>query len=314
MKNSSNKNLMIIHPNPHKKKTLELIKEYLNSQPEEIKKIESMSDVVYNSINKFIEFTQSYCDNITQEALKIAPNYTPEGRLAQAVQSIFLFCTEELNNLITKLKEINGKVKEKGQQSLLDKFKERQNIYFQKIKNLEAIMNKYRKEINSYQNYLINEEFNEHVKNGNRKNNDDEIIEDNKNNINNEDNKEDKNENPNVFETLNNIDLGLEDNRNNLIETQKAFLSSINECNDVFKKIKEFLSEEKTNIRKNIFNVCDCLIEELIKCGQNQKKNYDIMNDVIKKEANQLKFEETDYRIVCCVMMINAIYVKKVIH
>ena len=44
------------------------------------------------------------------------------------------------------------------------------------------------------------------------------------------------------------------------------------------------------------------------------KKNYDIMNDVIKKEANQLKFEETDYRIVCCVMMINAMYVKKVIH
>ena len=37
-----------------------------------------------------------------------------------------------------------------------------------------------------------------------------------------------------------------------------------------------------------------CLIEQLINCGQRQKTNYDVMNEVIKKTENELNFEETD--------------------
>ncbi len=90
-----------------KKKTFDLIKEYLYSQPDKIKKLESVSKSIHQVINEFIEITQNYSNQIVNLALKLIPNYTTEGQLAQAVQAILLFYSEGLNTLTSELKDKN---------------------------------------------------------------------------------------------------------------------------------------------------------------------------------------------------------------
>ena len=150
MRKHSTKTIEKIPPNSQRKRSIELIKEFLSNQPKEINKLESTLDIIYNVINSFIELTRDYSQKITQQALNIAADYTVEGRLAQAVQNIFLFYTEELNNLTSELSKVNVKMKEKEQMSLLDKFNEQKNKYFQKANALVAISAKYRNEISLY--------------------------------------------------------------------------------------------------------------------------------------------------------------------
>ena len=289
-----------------KKKTFDLIKEYLYSQPDKIKKIESVSKSIHQVINEFIEITQNYTNQIINLALKIIPNYTTEGQLAQAVQGILLFYSEGLNKLTSELKDKNIIIKENEKKSILDKFNEQKDAYFNKVRNAILILEKYRKEIQLYQEYLVNEEYNEHMSKGDIKNNDADIIINIKkdDDINNKLKSENIDENDKSEELsfksdiFDDIGLNKFDNRDKVIENHKSFLSNINESNDMLKKIKVFLSEEKTNIRKHIFNVCDCLIEGLLKCVQNQKNTYDIQNEVIKNLINSIKFEETDENLI----------------
>ena len=119
---------------------------------------------------------------------------------------------------------------------------------------------------------------------GDLKNHDDDIIDTNnkkiENNIDiNDDNKEATNpekedgknilkkNNPFSSNGLNNID-----NKKDVIESDNLYLSNLNESNEISKNLKEYLSKEKTNLRKNIFNVCVCLIEGLLKVLKTKKK------------------------------------------
>ena len=78
-KSKSSKNLEINFQNNTKKKTIQLIKEYLSSQPEQLKKLDNVSKTLYEVIDSFIEFTKDYSNKLEILALKIIPNYTTEG-------------------------------------------------------------------------------------------------------------------------------------------------------------------------------------------------------------------------------------------
>ena len=288
-----------------KKRTFDLIKEYIHSQPDQIRKLENSSKEMYEIIEEFIHITNNYSSQLEILALKIIPiGNTTEGKLAQAVQGILLFYSENLNILTKELSKNN--VKSEINEKIMDEFNEYKTAYFKKINNAILSFEKFKKEISLYQEYLVNEEYNNHMMKGNLKNNDDDIIDSNnkkiENNIDiNDENKEVsnpekedgknilKNNNPFSSNGLNNID-----NQKEVIESDKSYLSNLNESNEIFKNLKEYLSKEKTNLRKNIFNVCVCLIEGLLKCVKNQKENYDIQNEVIINLTNELQYEERD--------------------
>lgn len=284
-----------------KKRTFELIKEYIYSQPDQIQKLEDTSKTMYEIIEEFINITSNYSSQLEILALKIIPNDSiTEGKLAQAVQGILLFYSENLNILIKELSKNN--VKSEINEKIMDEFTEYKTSYFNKINKAILSFEKFKKEISLYQEFLVNEEYKNHMKKGNLKNNDDAIIDINSKKIeNNIDNKETnnpekeaeknilKNNNPFSNSGLNNID-----NQKEVIESNNLYLSNLNESNEIFKNLKEYLSKEKTNLRKNIFNVCVCLIDGLLKCVKNQKENYDIQNDVIKNLTNELQYEERD--------------------
>ena len=288
-----------------KRRTFDLIKEYIYSQPDQIQKLENSSKAMYEIIGEFINITNNYSSQLEILALKIIPDgNTTEGKLAQAVQGILLFYSENLNILTKELSKNN--VKSELNEKIMDEFNEYKTSYFKKINNAILGFEKFKKEISLYQEYLVNEEYNHHMMKGDLKNNDDDIIDTNnkkiENNIDiNDDNKEApnpkkedgknilKNNNPFSSNGLNNID-----NQKEVIESDNIYLSNLNESNEIFKNLKEYLSKEKTNLRKNIFNVCVCLIEGLLKCVKNQKENYDIQNEVIINLTNELQYEETD--------------------
>ena len=106
-KHKSAKNLEITPKINTKKKKIDLIREYLAAQPDQIKKLDKVSQTLFEVINNFIEISQNYSNQLEMLALKIIPNYSTEGQLAQAVQGILLFYSEELNNLIKALKKQN---------------------------------------------------------------------------------------------------------------------------------------------------------------------------------------------------------------
>lgn len=116
-----------------KKSTIEIIKEYLNSQTDQLKKLKNESKSIYDVIEQFIDMTKNYSSQIELIAMKIIPNYSTEGQLAQAVQGVLLFYSDGLNNLIKDLSK--NIVKEKMKKDVLDKFNEFKNSYFLRIKS-----------------------------------------------------------------------------------------------------------------------------------------------------------------------------------
>ena len=280
---------------PSKKKKLDLIKEYLSSQPDHIKNLESPLKLIHTAIKDFIKITEDYSNNLMQIALKLIPRYSFEGELSQIIQNIMLYFSDILTNLTKKLKEEDLIIKENEVNEILDKFNNHTNNYIQKIDNLVFLSSKYKREIDLYEYYLINKEFNEHVSKGDLINHDDEIISNKKQNKNNiEDDKNNNLSNSKTLEIIKDIDINLTDNKDKLIESQQLFLSCLNESNDLINKIKEFLSEEKTKLRRNIFNFSVCLIESLIMSATQQKESFGSQNDIIKKLIKKIKYEETD--------------------
>ena len=279
-----------------KKSTIEIIKEYLNSQTDQLKKLKNDSKSIYDVIDQFIDMTKNYSSQIELIAMKIIPNYSTEGQLAQAVQGVLLFYSDGLNNLIKDLSK--NIVKEKVKKDVLDKFNEFKNSYFLRIKNYLKSFENFQNEISLYEEYLVNEEFTKHMMKGDIKNNDDDIVDNNKIKIkNNVDNATDKKDEKNVLKIDNrfsNNGLNNIDNQRELIERNNLYLSNLKQSNEILVNIKEFLSLEKTNLRKNIFNISVSLIEGLLKCVKSQKENFDIQNEVIKNLTNNLKYEETD--------------------
>ena len=110
-----------------------------------------------------------------QIALKLIPTFSVEGELSQILQNIMLYYSVILSNLTSKLKEKEEIIKENEVNEILNKFNNHTNIYIQKIDNLIFLSNKYKKEIDLYEYYLVNKEFNEHLTKGDLINNDDEI-------------------------------------------------------------------------------------------------------------------------------------------
>ena len=297
-KHLSAKSLEIFPQINIEKSSLDLIKEYLLSQPEQIRNFEKINNSIYETISNFIEITKDYSNQLEILALKIIPNYSTEGQLAQAVQGILLFYSEGLNNLISELKVEKAKIKEDEINNILKKYDEYKIAFFQKIKETNLSFSKFENEIESYQEYLVNEEYKKHLNKSDFKNYDDEIIYIN-------DNSKNDNKGNNIDESFDVIDAAYindmldnlynqKDNEKEVIESQKILFSNINESNEILKNIKKFLSKEKTNLRQNLFKLCDSLIEGLLKCAKAQKENYNIQNEVIQKLINILKFEEKD--------------------
>jgi hypothetical protein len=269
------------------KKEFELIKKFLNSQPDRINSLNDISKTLNSIINNFIEYTKNYSSQIELLAMKIIPDYSIEGELMQSIQALLLFYLEGLNNLASELKDNTIVKQEENASEIIEQFKEQKKLYSQKIHNINASRKIFKNQINLYQEYLVNKEYKEHNKKGNS-NNDDDIIYL-------EEEKKEKEENENIKE---NSDLGEEnlkdcplndiDNKSELIQSNKEYIKYINESNDILNKIRQFLSIEKTNLLKSIFNLCHYFVNGLLNFAKKSIKHFDDQAKVLNELLNKL--------------------------
>ena len=267
---------------PNNINEFESIKEYLNSQPEEINQLNDVSKTFISIINNLIEYTKNYSSQIEFLALKIIPNYTIEGHLMQSFQALLLFFSEGLNSLIKELRnDINVK-QEENIDKILEQFKIYKKEYYKKIKEANNNHKIFKKEFNLYQEFLVNKEFKEHKKKGNISNNiyDDCIY-------------IKENEDNNIIEE-NHFDyiLNEKDNKSELIKSNKEYIKNINESNDLLHNIRQFLSKEKTNVIKNIYNLCHYFTNGLINYAQHINNSFETQIEVFNKLINRLTYKE----------------------
>ena len=227
-------------------KEFELIKNYLNSQPDKINNLINVSKTLNSTIINFIEYTKNYSSQIEFLAMKMIPNYSIEGQLIQAIQAFLLFFSEGINNLVSQ--------------------------------------------------YLVNIEYKEHEKKGILINSDDTICIDDtkgKNEI-----KELPNDNSDEEDNYLGCYLNDTDNKSSLIKSNKDYVKHINESNDLLNKIKQFLSIEKTNILKGIYNICHHFGEGLVKYVVNSQTNFKNQTEVVDGLLNKLILDEKDTTIL----------------
>ncbi len=165
-------------------------------------------------------------------------------------------------------------------------------LYYQKIKSVDSSHKSFKKEINLYQEYLVNKEYIEHMKKGDLINTDDAIIDinDNQKDVKQKSKSVDINEEEDPFE----VKLSDVDNKNELIQTNQEYVKNINESNDLLNKIRKFLSIEISNIMKGIFNLSHHFIEGLLINSETMKKNFETQTEVINNLLNNITREEGD--------------------
>ena len=274
-------------------KELELIKNYLDSQPDKINNLFNVSKTLNSTINNFIEYTKNYSSQIELLAIKMIPNYSIEGQLIQAIQTFLLFYVEGMNNLVSQLKEnLNTKQDEELSQ-VIEKLDVQKKLYQHNITNVNTSYTNFEKEINLYQEYLVNMEYKEHEKKGILANNDDSICA-------NEEIKENNEEdllakyNPDKEESYFNCQLSDIDNKSELIKSSQEYSKYINESNNMLNKIKQFLSTQKTDILKSIYSICHHFGEGLLKNIMDIQTNSKNQTEVVDGLLNQLILAEKD--------------------
>ena len=270
-------------------KELELIKKYLDSQPDKINNLFNVSKTLNSTINDFIENTKNYSRQIELLAMKMIPNYSIEGQLIQAIQTFLLFYVEGMNNLASQLRvNLNTKQDEELIQ-VIDKFEVQKKLFALNIRNVNSSYRDFKREINLYQEYLVNMEYKEHEKKGISASTDDtisidEIKEKEENDI-----LANYNEEANFGCQLSDVD-----NKSELIKTNKEYIKYINESNSMLNKIKNFLSTQKTDILKSIYNICHHFGEGLLKNIMEIQKNSQNQTEVVDGLLNQLILAEKD--------------------
>ena len=276
-------------------KEFEIIKKYLNCQPDIINNLSNISKTLSSAINNFIEYTKNYSSQIEFLAMKMVPNYSIEGQLIQAIQTLLLFYSEGLNNLISEIRNNMIMKQEEDINQVIEQFKIQKKLYYQKIKNVNHYHKVFKKEITLYQEFLINNEYKEHQKK--------EETAENNTNFPNETLKRSETYEPkktynNKVENIFGCQLNEVDNKSELIKSNKDYIKYISESNEILNKIRQFLALEKTNILKSIYNICHRFGEGLLNSAKNNKKNFESQKNVINGLLSKLILDEKDTTIL----------------
>ena len=273
----------------------EIIKKYLNGQPDIISNLNNISRELSSTINNFIEYTKNYSSQIEFLAMKMVPNYSIEGQLIQAIQTFLLFYSEGLNNLISEIRMNMIMKQEEDINQVIEQFKIQKKLYYEKIKNINHCHRVFKKEINLYQEFLISNEYKEHQKKGEKTEND--IIFPNTT-FKRSETYETENNFVNIEENIFSYQLSEVDNKSKLIKSNKDYIKHINESNELLNKIRQFLALEKTNILKSIYNICHRFGEVLLNSAKNITNNFETQKKVINKLLNRLILDEKDTTIL----------------
>ena len=273
------------------KRNIDIIKEYISSQPEKIKKLENFSINIKEVYPEFINLTRNYSNKIISLATKFKPESTSlEGQLVQAIQSLLLFYSDSLNNFADSLQnEINKQYNQK-QSIMLSSFGDFRKIYYDCLKKQAINYENYRKECELYQEFLVSIEYLDFERDSKEKRFS------KRKSLNFRDNipffEKDFNLNSIEIDYSKNAVLNLNDNKKEVIEAQKIYLQSVQDSNNTLKKLLEYLIAEKTLLIENLYNNCVNFIQAFLTCVSSQHSQFETQKNIILNLANSIKVQK----------------------
>ena len=270
---------------------------YLDKTRKKLLKIVKNYNEVKEVLKKYIEITNIYSTQVTSLALKLFPNSdSVEGKLIQVIQSILLFSTEALDNLVKQTQEIikNFKANKESNSSGLDDLSK---IYQTNFSNVVRLYCTYISENELYEKYLIHKELDIlNNKNKIEKNDNKNIIE-NKT----ENKKEITSENKSEKESFNYVVIEAEQtekgiNKEKIIDKNKEIkLNKKINFNNKEGKESDTLQEENRKQKEKI-NKKQTIKENKEKAGENDK---DKIKENNKEQNNTILYDNHENIIKC---------------
>ena len=207
----------------------------------------------------YIKLSKEFSKKLENLAMKLKPNdKTFEGQIVQVFQSILLFNSNSLNEMI---KDMNSFYEQESKVCYtvndVDDFTNYKEVYSKQYKKTIDSYNIYENGVENLENYLIKKELG--------------LIE--------QDNKS-------------------EDNIKILSENKENFLNDIKGCNELLKNLFDYYSNEKNKMRMTIFNYCnkfnDCVINYIKK--QNETSlNQKLILDNLTNTFNLKELEKQEF-------------------
>ena len=248
-------------------------KNILNTEENEIKKINLIISTQHSKIERIHEFLTNIIDiyfqyiKLSKEfskklenlAMKLKPDdRTFEGQIIQVFQSLLLFNSNSLNEMIKDMtifyEEENKNCCEINDINNFNNFKE---VYSKQYKKTFDSYKIYENSVNNLENYLIKKELN--------------LI-------------KEENKKENIKIVYNN---------------QNKYINNLNESNDILKNLFDYFSSEKNKMRLKIFNFCNKFNENIMNYLKKLKEtssNQKLVLDDLTKNYNLNLIEEKEFK------------------
>ena len=264
-------------------RNIEIIRNYINAQPEEINKLKEYYSQFMTILNEFASLTQNYSKKLGETSNKIKvqkyDEETLEGKLLLILKNQFMKNSDILNKISEEIKKETNKIY-KGKTNIINTLNNVKSDYENSIKNVRSQVKYYKQYMSKYEDYLIDKEL---KKTKNKKEKLGNFVE--RQTTFNESNKIDSLlENEKISNDVENKEL-----TKNTLESQQKYFNLITESNNILKKIIDISSNEKISIRGNILAEF-CSVSDKITCFfRGQKDNFS------NEKQNVIPGDITDY-------------------
>ena len=249
-------------------RNIDIIRKYINSQPNEISKLKDCYSQFMAVLNEFVLITQTYSKKLGDIAnkIKIQKNdeETFEGKLILILKNQFMKSSDGLKKVTEEIKNETNKIY-KGKMNIINNLNNAKSDYFISINNIKYQKNCYEHYMSKYEDFLINEELkktkNKKINFGNATGRQTTFNDSNK-----------------IDSILENVKISIDVDDKEIIkkaiQSQERYLNSITESNNILKKIIDTSSNEKISIRGNIIAEFCSSVDKIICFLIGQKENF----------------------------------------
>ena len=245
-----------------KERKIDVITSYIFQQSEKIKKFWNIYNKVINLFTEYCSLTHIYSNKLKELTIKSKldeeneDQFLPEEQLFNIIKEIIFFNSELLEETTKNIKnQINSVINNENFTKANEMLNVLSRKYFEEIDNVILNKKKYEKEMQLYEELLINQEL--------------------------EKKKEEK-----VINNLNEAKRA--------IDSQETYFKSVKDSNNILKKIINISLEANTKFRQKINQKFLYIIDSLIFFTKKQNENYEQQKINIKDAYSTDSFLSKD--------------------
>ena len=245
-----------------KERKIDVITSYIFQQSEKIKKFWNIYNKVINLFTEYCSLTHIYSNKLKELTIKSKldeeneDQFLPEEQLFNIIKEIIFFNSELLEETTKNIKnQINSVINNENFTKANEMLNVLSRKYFEEIDNVILNKKKYEKEMQLYEELLINQEL--------------------------EKKKEEK-----VINNLNEAKRA--------IDSQETYFKSVKDSNNILKKIINISLEANTKLRQKINQKFLYIIDSLIFFTKKQNENYEQQKINIKDAYSTDSFLSKD--------------------